>query len=406
MIHVIIGVGAAGITAAKILREQDADAAIIMISADEYVHSRCMLHKYLSDERDEESISFVSKDFFEENNIMWIKKNYVIDVNTNQQEVELDNGTKLAFDRLLIATGANSIIPPVGQLREANNVFGLRNLSDAIQIKQLANESKHILIIGSGLVGMDAAYAFLEQDKNVTVIEMAERILPTQLDETAGNAYQELFTQHGCKFILGKKATETILNESGKIETVILDDGTKIDCDLVIVAAGVRPALSCIAKCDIKTEQFIKVNDYMETSCNHVYAAGDVTGLSAIWPNAMKQGQVAAYNMLGIKTQYLDRFALKNTMNFYGLTTLSLGRGIVEDGDEVIIFEDAHNYKKAILRNGRLDSILLQGNIDYSGIYQYLIKNEIDLSAVKEDIFELSFADFYGMDQTGQYAYL
>jgi NAD(P)H-nitrite reductase large subunit len=78
----------------------------------------------------------------------------------------------------------------------------------------------------------------------------------------------------------------------------------------------------------------------------------------------------------------------------------------VEDGDEVIIFEDAHNYKKAILRNGRMDSILLQGNIDYSGIYQYLIKNEIDLSAVKEDIFELSFANFYGIDQTGQYAYL
>jgi NAD(P)H-nitrite reductase large subunit len=319
MIHVIIGAGAAGITAAKTLREQDVDSAIIMISADEYVHSRCMLHKYLSDERDEESISFVSKDFFEENNIMWMKKNYVIDINTNLQEVELDNGTKLAYDRLLIATGANSIIPPVGQLREANNVFGLRNLSDAIQIKQLSNEAKQILIIGSGLVGMDAAYAFLEQRKNVTVIEMAERILPTQLDETAGKAYQELFTQHGCKFILGKKATETILNESGKIETVILDDGTKIDCDLVIVAAGVRPALTCIAKCDIKTEQFLKVNDYMETSCKHVYAAGDVTGLSAIWPNAMKQGQVAAYNMLGIKTQYLDRFALKNTMNFMDL---------------------------------------------------------------------------------------
>lgn len=406
MIHVIIGAGAAGITAAKTLREQDADAAIIMISADEYVHSRCMLHKYLSNERDQESISFVSKDFFEENDIYWIKGHYVTDININEQEIELDDGTKLAYDRLLIATGANSIIPPVGQLREANNVFGLRNLSDAIQIKHLANEAKQILIIGSGLVGMDAAYAFLEQNKDVTVVEMAERILPTQLDEIAGNTYQYLFTQQGCKFMLGKKATETIMNESGKIEAVLLDDGTKIDCDLVIVAAGVRPALSCITKCDIKTEQFIKVNDYMETSCKHVYAAGDVTGLSAIWPNAMKQGQVAAYNMLGLKTQYLDRFAMKNTMNFYGLTTLSLGRGVVEDGDEVIIFEDAHNYKKAILRNGCLDSILLQGNIDYSGIYQYLIKNEIDLSAITEDVFHLSFAAFYGMDQTGQFTYL
>lgn len=405
MIHVIIGVGAAGITAARTLREQDLDAIIIMISADEYVHSRCMLHKYLNHERDEESISFVSNDFFEENNIVWIKKHYAIGVHPNELEVELDDGTKIVYDRLLIATGANSIIPPVGQFREASNVFGLRHLSDAIQINNLAKEAKRILIVGSGLVGMDAAYAFLEQHKDVTVVEMAERILPTQLDETAGKAYQELFTQHGCKFILGRKASETLMNGAGNIETVILDDGTKIQCDLVIVAAGVRPALACIANCDIQAGQFIKVNDYMETSCDNIYAAGDVTGLSAIWPNAMKQGQVAAYNMIGLKTQYLDQFAMKNTMNFYGLTTLSLGRGVVEEGDVVIISEDAHNYKKAILRNGCLDSILLQGTLDYSGIYQYLIKNEIVLSSVKTDIFHLSFADFYGMDKTGQYAY-
>lgn len=405
MIHVIIGAGAAAITAAKTIRELDSEAKIIMISADDYVHSRCMLHKYISNERNEESLSFVSKNFFEENNITWINKTYVNHVDTNTQEVELHDSSRIHYDKLLVATGATSFIPPIGQFREANNVFGLRNLSDAQQIKELTKRSNHILIVGSGLVGMDAAYALLEQNKNVTIVEMENFILSKQLDQTASNTYQKLFEQHGCKFFLGRKAAETTMTKSGEIESVILDDGTKINCDFIIVAAGVCPSISCVSDSDIETERFIKVDTFMKTSCNNVYAAGDVTGLSAIWPNAMKQGKIAAHNMCEDTMQYLDTYAMKNTMNFYGLTTLSLGDGIVEDGDEVIISENATNYKKAILRKGILKSILLQGFIDYSGIYQYIIKNKLNLNSIKTDIFQLSFADFYGIDQKGLYSY-
>ncbi len=212
---------------------------------------------------------------------------------------------------------------------------------------------------------------------------MAERILPLQLDEAAGDAYREKFESHGCRFLLGKKASETVMNADGAIEAVILDDGTRINCDLVIVAAGVRPAIECVQGSNIKserfievnshmetscphvyaagdvaglsgiwpnamkqgetaaynmcgTERFIEVNSHMETSCPHVYAAGDVAGLSGIWPNAMKQGETAAYNMCGTEKEYTDLYAMKNTMNFYGITTLSLGRGVAEEGDEVI----------------------------------------------------------------------
>ena len=95
----------------------------------------------------------------------------------------------------------------------------------------------------------------------------------------------------------------------------------------------------------------------------------------------------------------------KNTMNFYGITTLSLGRGIAEEGDTVLIQNDSRGYKRAIIRNNRLDSILIQGSLDYSGVYQYIIKNNIDLSNIKTDIFNLSFADFYGTDKRGGYIY-
>ena len=159
MIHVIIGVGAAGITAAKTIRENDPDAAITMISTDEHVHSRCMLHRYLSHERNEDTLSFVEPDFFETYRIQWRNGVSVRTIDTAEQVVVLNDNTCCSYDRLLIATGANSFIPPVGQFREANNVFGLRHLSDAQAIRSLAVQANRILVVGSGLVGMDAAYA-------------------------------------------------------------------------------------------------------------------------------------------------------------------------------------------------------------------------------------------------------
>lgn len=405
MRHIIIGVGAAGIQAAKTIRAQQPDAVIIMVSTDEHVHSRCMLHKYLSHERDEAALSFVPEDFFEKQNIYWMKNSTVTSINDAENTLTLGDGNVLSYDKLLIATGAHSFIPPVGQFREANNVFGLRDLSDAQAIRPLADKAEKILVVGSGLVGMDAAYAFLEQGKAVTVVEMADRILPLQLDEIAGNTYREQFEAHGCRFLLGKKASETIMNQSGAIEAVVLDDGTRIDCDLVIVAAGVRPAIECVQGSNIKADRFIEVDENLKTSCDNIYAAGDVAGISGIWPNAMKQGETAAYNMCGLNMKYIDRYAMKNTMNFYGITTLSLGRGMIQDGDQVVVQHDSKGYKRAIIRDGKLDSILIQGAIDYSGVYQYVIKNQIDLSNLNTDIFDLSFADFYGTDSLGQYMY-
>ncbi len=405
MTHVIIGAGAAGISAAKTIRKLEPKADIIMVSVDDQVHSRCMLHKYLSHERDEAALSFVPDDFFDTLGIKWLKNKEAVHIDPMKQSVLLDDGTELNFDRLLIATGAHSVIPPIVNLREAKNVFGLRNLSDARQIRKFAQSADKILVIGSGLVGMDAAYAFLEQKKDVTVLELADRILPKQLDEKAGKAYQKLFAQHGCKFVLGRKVVLTTMPENDEINSVMLDDGTILECDMIVVAAGVRPATDCTENCEIAVDRFIKVNDCMETSCKNIYAAGDVNGISAIWPNAMKQGYTAACNMCGVPTPYEDPYGMKNTMNFYGLTTLSLGDGITRDGDQILSQEDSGCYKRAILRDGRLQSIMIQGPIDYTGIYQYLIKNQVSLDTVKTDIFHLSFADFYGTDSRGQYCY-
>ena len=407
MKYVIIGIGAAGMTAARTLRELAPQDEIVMLSVDEKPHSRCMLHKYLSHERDADGLNFVPEDFFTENNIWQIPGQRVTKLDTRAKKVYYGTeGYACDYDKLLIATGAESFIPPVGDLRTAPNVFGLRHLSDAKAIDEKARTAKKVVIIGSGLVGLDAAYGLLEQKKEITVVEMAERILPIQLDEKGAAEYQKRFEKAGCRFCLGRKGADTVTNEKGEITHVVLDNGEKLECDMVIVAAGVRSAVAGFEDSGLAIDRGIKVNDYMQTSEQDVYAAGDVTGLSGIWPNAQKQGRIAAQNMvLGNKFMYVDRFAAKNTINFFGLVSLCVGALNPEEGDQVIARESRDQYERAIFRNHRLVGFLQQGDISHDGIYQYLIKNGIDLAGREEEIFSLSFADFYNVKENGEYIY-
>lgn len=173
--YVIIGVGAAGMKAAQTIRMADKETEITMISTDTQVHSRCMLHRYLSHERSAGELNFTDEDFFEKNNICWLKGKTVEGLDTDGKKVKLAEGEEVSYDKLLIATGAESFIPPVGQLREAKNVFGLRHLRDAVAIDNLAKDAEKIVIIGSGLVGLDAAFGLMEAGKEVSIVEMAEQ---------------------------------------------------------------------------------------------------------------------------------------------------------------------------------------------------------------------------------------
>lgn len=403
MEYVILGAGAAGITAAKTIRKADREGKITVISTDTQVHSRCMLHKYLSHERDAAGISFIDPDFFEKNQITWLPGKTVNRLDTQEKKVYTDQGDEISYDRLLIATGAESFIPPVGNLREAENVFGLRHLRDAQAIDELAKDAENIVIIGSGLVGLDAAYGLMETGKKVSIVEMADQILPVQLDKTAAFEYQKRFEKAGAVFYLGRKAADTVMGEDKIIREIILDNGEKLPCDLIIVAAGVRCAVAGMEGEGIVIDRGIKVDDYLQTGAEGVYAAGDVTGLSGIWPNAQKQGETAALNMCGSHVEYTDRYAIKNTINFFGLVSMCVGVILPQEGDVVIAREDSRNYKRVVLRDGKAVGVLLQGDISHGGIWQYLIKNQIDLAGIKKDIFDLNFGDFYGIKDNGEY---
>ncbi len=404
MKHVIIGAGAAGLTAAKTIRALRPQDEILVLSSDTAVHSRCMLHYYIAGMRDEAALSFVKQDFFTKYNIQWMPGVRVSSVCPEENTVYLD-GDKITYDKLLIATGASSIIPPVGALATAGNVFPMRHLEDAKRIADALPSVKNAVVVGAGLVGMDAAYALLHKNKNVTVVEMADQILPLNLDAHASATYQSIFEGEGCKFHLSAKVTGTETNPAGEVTHVLLEDGTKLPCDMVVLATGVRPAIGFLADTNIACKRGITVNECLQTNYSNIYAAGDVTSIAEIWPCATKQGEVAAQNMCGEMVSFNDVFSYRNTINFFGLTTLSLGDSTFKDGGVAIVREDKHNYTKYVTRDNIVTGLVMQGDISYSGIWQYLIKNKINISQIQKPVWKLSYADFYATDEKGRYSW-
>ena len=402
MKHVIIGAGAAGVTASKKIRELGRDNEIVIVSTDDSIHSRCMLGSYISGERDEKGLSFIPDGFFKDANIRWLGGVIVKSVDTDNRHVLFDGGAE-AYDRLLIATGSNNIIPPVKGLREARNVYGLRHLSDAKAIRKNTANMESVVIIGAGLVGLNAAYALIAMGKKPVVVEALDSIIPLNLDKRAAGAYLERFEQAGCSFHLGRKVVEASLDESNAVTSITFDNGERIPCESVISATSTRPAIDFLANSNVACSGGVIVDKYLATNVDGVYAAGDVTGLSGIWPNAMKQGTVAAKNMCGTATVFSDSFSAKNTVNFFGLQSLSVGITEPAEDDTVEIREDRNNYEKIILRNGTVAGIIIQGNISNSGIWQYLVKNKLDVSMIKKPVRKLSFADFYGVEANGEY---
>ena len=403
---VIIGAGAAGITAAQTLRDFRPDDVITVISIDGKVHSRCMLHKYLGHERDAQGINFVGGDFFEKNDIYHVACQTVTRIDTEAKVVYYGEGYNTPYDKLLIATGSGFFIPPIPHFREAPNVFGFRDLSDALKIDEAFARGKRVFIVGSGLVGLDAASALCSRGAEITIAEMAPRVMPLQTDGYAASVYQKVFEDQGCRFLLGIGASDAVVDGEGNITEVILSNGDHIPCDFIIMAAGVRPRIQIALDSGIKAERAIEVDDHLRTSAPDVYAAGDCTGLSGVWPDAVAQGKAAAENMDGIDTVYEKPYPFKNTSNFFGVTMLSVGRLDLTDGAEILVHRTPKEYKKAIVRDGKLTGYLSMGDISNNGLYLYLIRSGIDVSGKLDKIFRLTFADFYGINEkNGEYAY-
>ena len=407
MAYVVVGASAAGINAAKTLREINKDIEIILVSKDEYVYSRCILHHFLDGRRDIEDLDFSPGEFFKKYDIKWMKGVEVTGIDTKEKKLKLDNGEDLPYEKVVLATGASSFLPPIENLRTANNVIGLRNLDDAIRIKEIAPKVKNIIILGAGLVGVDAMAGLLDYDAKVTMIEMGDRILPLQLDHYAANVYIERLKEEGVDFRFNVRAEKVIVDENNNPVAIKLNTGEEVPGELIIACTGVRSNVGFLEGSGIECDKFgLIFNPKGETNVKDVYGAGDISGRNPIWPTAVKEGIIAANNMLGKEMIMTDFFGSKNTMNFVGIATMSLGA--VEPEDETYIVEvknDEKGYKKIIHKDGKIYGALIQGDLDYAGVLTQLIKEKIDVSKVTKSLFDIDYADFFNIEKNFEFSY-
>ena len=407
MKYVIVGASASGINAARTLRQFDKECEIVLISKDTYVYSRCILHHFLDGRREIEDLDFTPDNFFDMYKIDWIKGVEVKGIDVKEKKLILDNGDNISYDKVLLATGSSSFLPPIENLRTANNVIGLRNLDDVIKIKEMAKKVKNIAILGAGLVGVDALAGLLHYDVNITLIEMGDRLLPLQLDKYAASAYEERLIKEGVNLKFGVRAEKVIVDNENNPVSIKLNTGEEVPCEVIIACAGVRANVGFLKDSGVECDKFgLIINEKGETNVKDVYGAGDITGRNPIWPTAVKEGIIAANNMVGKETYMEDFFGSKNTMNFCGLATMSLGVVIKPDDTyEEVIDIDGKDYKKIIYKDGAIYGAIIQGDLSYVGVLTQLIKENIDISKVTKSIFDIDYADFFNMKENFEFIY-
>ena len=407
MAYVVVGASAAGINAAKTLREINKDIEIILVSKDEYVYSRCILHHFLDGRRDIEDLDFSPGEFFKKYDIKWMKGVEVTGIDTKEKKLKLDNGEDLPYEKVVLTTGASSFLPPIENLRTANNVIGLRNLDDAIRIKEIAPKVKNIIILGAGLVGVDAMAGLLDYDAKVTMIEMGDRILPLQLDRYAANVYIERLKEEGVDFRFNVRAEKVIVDENNNPVAIKLNTGEEVPGELIIACTGVRSNVGFLEGSGIECDKFgLIFNPKGETNVKEVYGAGDISGRNPIWPTAVKEGLIAANNMCNKDIYMEDFFGSKNTMNFCGVATMSLGTVIKPDDTyEEAVEIKGKDYKKIIHKNGTIYGAIVQGDLSYVGVLTQLIKDKINIDRVKKPIFQIDYSDFFNEKENLEFVY-
>ncbi|MFZ5643117.1 MAG: NAD(P)/FAD-dependent oxidoreductase [Bacillota bacterium] len=416
MKYLILGAGAAGVNAARAIRETDPHGEIIIVSKDDRAYSRPLLHHVISQSRTPEKAVFAEDSFFEEYNIRRLTGLEAVSLDTSQNEVLLSDGQTLCYDRLLIATGASSAFPPIENLVWGKQVTGLRNIEDVRKINAYSQKTSSAVVIGAGLIGMDAAYSLVRQGVKVSVVEMAANILPLQLDPYAAGLYEKLFRDQGAEFFFCETVSSIALDSDNNVLGAQLKSGKFIPCGMVIVAAGVIPNHRFLINTPIETGRGIKVDSFQQTSVSGVYAAGDVcesletftqkVAVTPVWPSAVKQGQVAGYNMAGISKKINDNFAYMNSMTFFGIPSISFG--LIKSPDNSyreLVFQNSLTYKKFILKDGLIRGAVIQGDISGAGLIGELIKSGIDISRIENKLFQLSYADFFSQKENGEFSF-
>jgi nitrite reductase [NAD(P)H] large subunit len=388
---VVVGNGMAGVACVEQILRHAPKFKITIFGDETHVnYNRILLSSVLAGEKSADDIVLNSLEWYEKNKIDLRLGIRIVDVDPVAKTVTGDNGSITSFDKLLLATGSMPIIPSIEDVMK-DGVFVFRNLDDTRQLLERARPGLKAVVIGGGLLGLEAARGLQVQGCDVTVVHLMETLMERQLDATGGGYLATKMNQMGITVLLGLSTTKVLGN--GHVQGVEFKGGGSVPADLVVIAAGIRPNVTLGEKAGLEIKRGIVVNDYMETSNPDIFAVGECVQHRGICYGLVapliEQGKVLAATITGNKGPTYEGTVLGTKLKIMGVDVFSAGE-INEkvDGSEVIRYEDPSLgiYKKLTLKNNKLSGVILVGETANSHNYMEWLRSQKDLSTLRHQL--------------------
>lgn len=388
----IIGNGIAGLSAAKAIRTRNKNAMVSIISAEsEITYSRPMLSDYLQGDYDKNLFYIENQEWYKENHIELILNTKIISINTDKKSIKSDKNKIYNYDKLILASGSHNFIPPITDIHK-KGVYSIKDIEDVREIKKNIIDYNKVVVIGGGLLGIEAAEGLKNLVKDVTILEVADGLARLQLDLETSNYLLERVIKSGVKVMTNVNIT--LIAGDDYVTGVQLENGQILDADLVLVSTGIRSNIGICNNTDIEYNKGILVNTKMETNIKDVYAAGDICEFDGvvygIWPASTKQGEIAGANAVGDSKEF-EHFVPSIVLNAFGVELFSIGLvySSKKENYSTLIFDDMSNgsYEKIVFENNILKGAILLGDMKNTSNLISGIKN----GSTKEEIIKELF---------------
>ncbi len=396
---VVVGNGMAGMrTVEELLKIAPDLYRITVFGAEPHGnYNRIMLSPLLAGEKALDEIMINTHEWYEANGIVLHAGDSVVKIDRARRTVQAASATTVHYDRLLLATGSVPFIIPMPG-NDLDGVITFRDIADVDAMLEAAKQRRKAVVIGGGLLGLEAANGLLKQGMDVTVVHLNAWLMERQLDAPAARLLQQSLESRGMRFRVGA-TTEAVVGETD-VRAVRLEGGEELAADVVVMTAGIRPNTALARSCGLRCDRGVIVDDTMQTYDPRVYAVGECVqhrgatyGLVApLW----EQARVAAAHLAQFGLFRYEGSATSTKLKVSGIDLFSTGNFAGGDGTEEIVFQDPRRgvYKRLVLRENRIDGAVLYGETADGGWYFQLMKDGADVSGIRDKlIFGRAVAD-------------
>jgi nitrite reductase (NADH) large subunit len=395
MHHLIVGNGAAAVMAAENLLKHDPAATIEIYGEEPYLaYRRPQLPQFLAGEVEQQRMRIRPAEWYAEKGITVHRGIRVEGLEPQAGKVHLANGRQAGYDRLLLATGSKAFVPPITG-SDVRGVFSLRTVDDARQIREYAASREYAVVIGGGLLGLEAARGLRALGLQVTVVELYDWLLPRQLDQAGAEILAQIIESLGIRVIFG--VASKCEAEAECLARLRLQDRRVLPAEVILISAGVRPRMELAQTAGLTVNRGIVVDDHLGTSAEGIYAAGDVAEYQGrvygILPAVWDQAPIAAANMAGAETVYTGTIP-STTLKVVGVDLTSIGEVNPEDEEAVELRRsepETGRYVKLVLREGHLVGAILLGERKRVRMFNRLVNERADVSMYAEELLDKNF---------------